>query len=307
MTSSIQLSAETVITGLLVIFLSIVGIISRREWKVVLYVAAGMTLVLAYMGPSEFISMKDLNKTIIVISVIVLSLSIAYRLVRPPPEPPQAVTTQPSPTENEREGRAEGPPQVSPPVPKTKEPTPTVEKQRGRGGLEFREVPPEKLGVKVPETFTIDFGNNTSTFPRVRLAEGVPFERLSMMKFPGEIPLRIWFDDDGEIRVDATVYDKGGRLGALIKANDFAVLNAAWDRNWDGNAFEIVNAMGIPFFQIERPRENLIRIRGVFITSKGFVLVSTNQGLFGNPTRPVPPPEPLFAYPSDKNFHKRLR
>lgn len=175
----------------------------------------------------------------------------------------------------------------------------------GRDGLTFKEVPPEKLGVPIPDTFEVDFGNNIGIFSRKILEQQVPFYRLTGIKFGGDIPLRIFFDEEGELKVDATVYDRTKREAAIIKASDFAVLNARWDRNWDRIGFEIVDENNIPFFQIERPRENLIRIRGVFVTSQGEVIVSTDSGLFGNPTRPVPAPRAIFMYPSSKNLGKR--
>lgn len=182
---------------------------------------------------------------------------------------------------------------------------PSQQRPTGRGGLTFREVPPEEIGLPIPDTFVVDFGTNTSSFPRMLLEMQVPFERLIGIKFPGDLPRKIFFDKRGELKVDATVYDKNRNVVAVIKASGFAVLNASWDRNWDRTAFEIVDENRIPFFQIERRRPNLIKIRGVFRTSAGAILVGSDSGLVMNPTQPVAAPVPLFRYPSATNLHIR--
>jgi hypothetical protein len=164
-------------------------------------------------------------------------------------------------------------------------------------GLKFQEVSPQRVGAPIPDMFTVDFGNNFRTFPRSLLEKQVPFRMLSAVRTGGEIPVRIYFDENRILRVDATVYGRDGTVGALIKANDFAILNARWDRNWDDTAFEIVDEGRVPIFQIERPRANVIRLRGIFVTSKGDLLVGTDSGVSVNPTVPVAAPSPHVRVP----------
>jgi hypothetical protein len=142
--------------------------------------------------------------------------------------------------------------------------------------------------------------------PRSALEKSVPFENLTGIDIGGHIPVRVFFDRNGDLKVDATIYDKDGSLAAIVKTNDFTILKARWDRNWDQTSFEIVDENRIPFFQIERPQPNNIRLRGIFRTDKGSALVSSNDVLALDPPTPVPAPIALFMYPSTTNLHKRV-
>jgi hypothetical protein len=59
-------------------------------------------------------------------------------------------------------------------------------------------------------------------------------------------------------------------------------------------------------FQVSRPEWNAIRLRGLFITSEGAVVVITDSGLVMNPTSPVVPPSRLFKYPGPTHLHERV-
>ena len=167
-------------------------------------------------------------------------------------------------------------------------------------GLTFTEVI-----ERVPDEFILDFGNNRGMFPKNVLKQQVPLERLTGIKFPGTIPLRIYFDNRGAMRVDATLYGRDGEVNATIERSNFKIRNPLWDRNWDAIAFELVDEKQVPFFQIERPKENLLKVRGIFRTSQGALLVATDNGIMYNPTTPTPPPQRLFRYPSAVNLHIR--
>ncbi len=177
--------------------------------------------------------------------------------------------------------------------------------QLKKDGLTFREVPPKELSL--PDIFTIDYGGNTRTIKREDIAKQFPFSKLSGMVTEGQIPLRIYFNSTGDMKVDCTVYDEDGSVAAKIMGNDFSLINGQWDRNWDSTGFEIINGNGIPFFQIDRPRPNLIKIRGMFITSLGVKLSATDAGVQSRRKDPenLPKPRKLFLYPSSQFLHKR--
>jgi hypothetical protein len=177
-------------------------------------------------------------------------------------------------------------------------------------GLEFHEVPRAELGYPkqtVPDAFTIQMGGGmATTIPTEQLKNQVPFSKMSGIKLSGEVPLKIYFDNQQNLRVDATIYQRKDEVAAVIKGSNFAVLNVAWDRNWDATAFEIVDERKIPIFQIERPQWNLLRIRGLFISSDGSIFVVNENELAINPIQPVQPPSRLFEYPSKSHLHQRL-
>jgi len=188
----------------------------------------------------------------------------ALRETSKPPQPAIKPTITPSPS---------GEAVKSFPAAPVDKPNAKKRPTKGSGGLEFHEVPPSALGYSkgtVPDAFTIRFGTNSSTFPTARLREQVPFSQMLGIGFPGELPLKIYFDNRGNLRVDATIYQSKGEVAAVIKRSNFAVLNVAWDRNWDETAFEIVDERRIPIFQIERPQWNVLSIRGLFISSNGW-------------------------------------
>jgi hypothetical protein len=175
-------------------------------------------------------------------------------------------------------------------------------------GLAFHEVSPENFGFTktVPNTFTIDFGGNAAEFNTQLLKKQVPFDRLWPIKIGGDLPLKIYFDNNSNIKVDATVYDNYKNIAAIIKRNDFSVINRAWDRNWDNTAFEIVDEQHNTIFQIERSKWNYIKIRGIFINSTGNVLIVTDRSITVNPRKPVPTPRRLFRYPGNVYLNQRL-
>ena len=195
------------------------------------------------------------------------------------------------------------------PHPSKTSPSPAQSKQKDVDtGLTFREVPPESLGFKrtVPDSFTIEFGTNKGTFPTELLERKVPFESLIGIKADGDLPLKVYFDKDGDMKIDATIYESRGKVAAVIKSSNFAVINSGWDRNWDPVAFEIVDERQNPIFQIERINWNFLKLRGLLITSEGAVFAITDSALIINPTGQVAPPKRLFQYPGNAHLHQRV-
>jgi hypothetical protein len=234
----------------------------------------------------------------------------------PAPQPP-AKAQQASPLQ----AKPELPPQAmrkpekaQPEARQTQHPSPTSppaaqSKQKDvDAGLTFREVPPESLGLKrtVPDSFTIEFGTNKGTFPTELLKKQVPFERLIGIKADGDLPLKVYFDKDGDMKIDATIYESRGKVAAVIKSSNFSVINSGWDRNWDPVAFEIVDERQNPVFQIERINWNFLKLRGLLITSAGAVFAITDSALIINPTGQVAPPKRLFQYPGNAHLHQRV-
>jgi hypothetical protein len=207
---------------------------------------------------------------------------------------------------NDGEPKKDGTKIVSPQNPEssgTVPPSRPKQPQKPSEGLEFHEVTPEKVGI--PQIFEIDFGTNLTHTPKERLKKKIPFSQLTGFSWPGELPLSIHFDRTGTLLIDASIYDQFGKLSAKVVENNFAIAVPHWDRNWDNEAFEIVDENQIPYLQIQRPEPNVLKFRGVFRDSKGDTFVSTDKRTMLNPTTDVARPERLFVYPSKQHLHER--
>lgn len=180
-------------------------------------------------------------------------------------------------------------------------PAPLQQKSNDNTGLSFSEVRPYRLGL--PDVFRVEFGNNTMHINRRLLAEQFPFGRAAGFFPEANIPLSIYFNDDGSMLVNATIYDKAGNILGRIEKNEFALVSENLDRNWDTSAFEIVDETRNPLFQIERTSDNSLNLRGIFNTTTGDSFQATANGVFVNAE--IQRVAPLFAYPSTTNLNKR--
>jgi hypothetical protein len=216
---------------------------------------------------------------------------------------PNSAPVLPVQAKEQPKGQSEGQAKEQP----KEQPKELQNKAPDHSGLIMREVPSSELGYKktTPDNFTIEWGTNHWSFRTSELGRQLPFKEMSRIDLGGEVPLSIHFDENNDLRIDAKVYQGLDKVGAVIKGNDFSILNIAWDRNMDAKAFEIVDEHQIPIFSIERPEWDVLRIRGRFVSSKGDVYEVNDTGIDINPTRPVPPPAKLFKYPSTDHLHER--
>ncbi|HET8761652.1 MAG TPA: hypothetical protein VFN94_11315 [Nitrospiria bacterium] len=178
-------------------------------------------------------------------------------------------------------------------------------------GIDITEAPP---GVfpDVPEMFLIDFGSNVSKVDRRLLEWQVPFEDMSFLRsfhglLRGRIPLQIFFDEHGALKINATIYGSNREKVAEIENSFLKIRNPKWDYNSDSTAFEIVDADGIPYFQVYRYEANAIAIRGVFYTSAGERIISTDRTVIFDDKNAVMRPQPLFLYPRRFHWGERVR
>jgi hypothetical protein len=165
------------------------------------------------------------------------------------------------------------------------------------GNLSFYEAP------HIPLEYSVDFGTDVIRISAENLNEQFPFSRF--LEIAGGVPLSIYISDSGEMKVSTVLYDRTApEVGARMVNNEFTVLNHNWDRNWDNGAFEVVDEERNPIFQIERTRPDYIKIRGIFRTSTGQVIASTDKDLEIGPSK-FPMLERLFQYPSAGRLHLR--
>jgi hypothetical protein len=105
----------------------------------------------------------------------------------------------------------------------------------------------------------------------------------------------------GKLYADVTMYDERGTPISLLKGNEFTMSNPSWDRNFNNQAFEIVDGNGSPIFQFIYKTQSQIVIKGIFelpdrllLMDKGVRIVSGHK---------VPPDfaiKRIFKYPSYK-------
>lgn len=108
---------------------------------------------------------------------------------------------------------------------------------------------------------------------------------------------------DGELRIDAIL--KGPTGDVELRDNELRNRPPNWDKNWDNSAIEIVNAKGVPVFQLEYlDGGHTARVNGHFSGGHALQAYATESGLAINPAHKVRL-KPIFRYPSSKYFGKR--
>lgn len=82
------------------------------------------------------------------------------------------------------------------------------------------------------------------------------------------LPIAIYLERNKPM-INATIYDEHGRVAAKIKGNKLSMspLFAAWQKNDDRVALEIVDDNLTPVFQVQLIRQNTLVINGMFWSS----------------------------------------
>ncbi|MFC2022904.1 hypothetical protein ACFLTL_01935 [Chloroflexota bacterium] len=112
---------------------------------------------------------------------------------------------------------------------------------------------------------------------------------------------------DGKLYVDADVSDGISDYPIEIRGFSFLVNPENWDKNYDNNAFEVVNQEGKPVFQFILESQYSFILRGVFPIPGGGVVWATESLSVINPS----PFEifslvPIFKYPSSEFQGERV-
>lgn len=121
----------------------------------------------------------------------------------------------------------------------------------------------------------------------------------------GPIPFEVRVDG-GEFRVRVSVYGGGDAPPIEIDGIQFLVRPPKWDKNYDGNAFEVVNENGDPVFQLICETPYHIVVNGIFPLPEGNLIWANESGVVFNPSRfEVFHLKPIFKYPSSKYLGQR--
>ena len=162
----------------------------------------------------------------------------------------------------------------------------------------------EEARFRDAKQFQVAFGGNVKSVARGEHA--VLFGGgSSSIGISGEPAFLTVYIQDGKLVVDASLKDN-----TILVANEFSKGNTKWDRNFDKDAFEVVDENGTPMLQIVYVTDEQIYINGVFQGRKGLYFVSP-EGLFKTPDKLEDvkgyPLAPIFRYPSNKNQGKRIK
>ena len=110
----------------------------------------------------------------------------------------------------------------------------------------------------------------------------------------------------GKVYVDVSVY--GGKDMEIISFEDnvATVLPSNWDKNQDAYAFEVVNDLGYPVFQLYYETQFKVVINGIFPTPIGLVWASKDGMRIGPSYFDVFHLDPIFKYPSSEHQGDRI-
>jgi hypothetical protein len=105
----------------------------------------------------------------------------------------------------------------------------------------------------------------------------------------------------GKLYADVTVYDESGTPIPLLRQNKFIMGSPSWDRNFNDQAFEVVDANGSPVFQLIYRTQSWIVVKGIFQRSNSVVLADKDVRVISG--HKVPSDfsiKRIFKYPSYK-------
>ncbi len=121
--------------------------------------------------------------------------------------------------------------------------------------------------------------------------------------------------DKGQVLISCVMRDKEGKIVAELKDNEWKVQKAPviFDRNFDKNAVEVVDAYGSVILQVLAFKDK-VQFQGKFYSKDGecFAFISDGPGKGAGmhirrklDTTPVPAINKLFKYPSDQHLGER--
>jgi len=114
--------------------------------------------------------------------------------------------------------------------------------------------------------------------------------------------------DNERLLVDIDVRNNKNEVVARIKNNEWVISDAAFDRNFDNDKFEVFDKYeDIPVLQIMFVK-GVVVLNGIFYTQDGIKHIAVTDGLFINPSKPIRLlGSPWFKYPSGEHPGKLNR
>jgi hypothetical protein len=154
----------------------------------------------------------------------------------------------------------------------------------------------------LPETVHFSLGERGITMgvPVASLTRGQP----TLMRLNGMVPVTLSLEN-GIIYCDVEIWGGPGGPPIQVRHNEFVVQPPEWDRNFSERAVEVVDAQGVPIFQLIRKTVSHYVVNGILPFPGGGLIVATDQGTALNPSpgnlaRARAALKPIFKYPSWK-------
>ncbi len=162
-----------------------------------------------------------------------------------------------------------------------------------------------RFSPRIAKVRLVNFGSNIlSTDYKQIGTQGIDLRK--MIDVGSGYPIRIRIEQ-GKMLVSADIKDAEGRMIAQVIDNKWKINpNNSYDRNFDNNAFEVIDKQKMPALQIAITQENMIYIGGIFNLPTGKATVTPNGYLWNPSDDQIPESiQRIFVYPGDKNLGKR--
>jgi hypothetical protein len=157
--------------------------------------------------------------------------------------------------------------------------------------------------VNEQQQFVINVGSNTFKLGGEILRTGLDIGTL--MRFRNHIPIKL-YNENNRLMFDVAVHDEDGKLICSIVRNEWRFNpDGNYDRNYDINAFEIIDSDGIPLLQIQFKEVNQVYFGG-YVPKKGQYDIYTPNGTIYAIDKETAKAEVrrIFMYPSSDNLGK---
>jgi hypothetical protein len=174
---------------------------------------------------------------------------------------------------------------------------------------------PSNFGTLIPLQANLVLSPSKHKIPRIQLGDSQVF-------FAPENEQSSWFINaeggdlirvesiGGALKVSAQVRDQAGNLIVELNRNEWKVAPAPnlWDRNYTGQALEVIDSRGTVVLQVRLVSDDAIKLRGTWWVTlpppNGRVQLTLTDGqfIFTPSTRSPPVIAQIFKYPSDTHF-----
>jgi len=164
--------------------------------------------------------------------------------------------------------------------------------------------PPQPTFHEKAEMVSFSFGNGISDIQSIEALRRATRPHAPF-NFGGFVPVTLRMRGD-TLLLHFKVWGGEGKPPIEVNDNEFTVRVPGWDRNSNANALEVINADGVPVFQMIRKTPLEVVINGIFPTPAGLVLAGPDGMTVSRGSAQVQQSlsafhlKPIFKYPAWK-------
>lgn len=157
--------------------------------------------------------------------------------------------------------------------------------------------------VNDQQSFTINIGGNTVYLDSEKLKTG--FNIGELLRVRNNIPIKL-YNENNRLMFDIAIHDEDGKLVCSVVRNEWRFNpNGKFDRNYDINAFEIIDSDKIPVFQIQLKDVNQVYIGGYILNNEKYNVFTPHGIILGtDKDNAKAKAKRFFIYPSLDNLGK---